>query len=125
MGNLQARPSRNYIHLSWVAPFSLNITASGTNPYIWYSIEVIKRTQLHMLTTAIPCDLCSALSNTEYNFTESSEDIDPCSIYEFTVIAANVVGSGRTDRSSTILSSFLKGIVPDACAREIHIIIHA
>ena len=63
-----------------------------------------------MLTVTIPCDKCSALNNTEYNFTEGDENIDPCSTYKFTVIATNVIGNGRTDMGSTIWSSFLKGM---------------
>ena len=107
VSDLLARPSRHSIQLSWVAPFSLDITDTSLDT--WYSLEIAKRTQLQSQLAEIPCDTCSVISETEYTFIESmsSDSMETCSTYEFTIIATNAAGPGRRNSNSTVLSSLL------------------
>ena len=94
----------NSIKLSWISPFSLDIT--DTTPDLWYSVEISGRAQLQSPPVQTTCEMCSYITKTEFTFTDNSY---PCGVYDFTVIAINAAGQGEMGANSTIRSYFLKG----------------
>ena len=82
------------IHLTWVSPFSLDIT--GIDPDITSYVIYIRNTNTGNISTV-------SLSETEYTFTR--QDFRNCDNFEFSVLAMNGVGEGNM--SDTVIATFL------------------
>ena len=85
VGNLTVHSQRSSILLTWIPPFSLDIT--GVDPDVWYCVEVYNISQRRTpLTTN-----CSVY---EPQFYFTSPNPSPCDLFEFRVFAVNAVGYG-------------------------------
>ena len=82
----------NYIHISWTAPLTLNITNS--DPDIWYSIRI----------AGLGDTLCSDCIETIYNITMEQPNV--CQLYEFIVTPVNALGEGL---ETSVKGHFLSG----------------
>jgi len=82
------------IHLTWVQPFSLDIT--GIEPDISNYVVYIRNTNTGNITT-------TSLSETEYTFMR--QDFGYCDTFEFSVLAMNDAGEGS--RTDPVAASFL------------------
>ncbi len=78
-------PLDSIISLTWTPPFSLDIP--GVDPDITgYCVGVVNP------TSSLVIDTQYGITNTQYNYTVSPEDI--CDTYTFTVTPVNIVGNG-------------------------------
>ena len=90
VGNFQATLLSGAIHLSWLAPITLDITNS-IEPDLWYEIQIINVTT-RSNSTPIPCSECPVY---ELQYTFTVDNPDPCHIFEFEVIPENGAGQGQ------------------------------
>ena len=86
--NLTSESLGKAIHLTWGAPFSLDIT--GVDPDIWYRVEIT--------VDNVPLNRYDDISITEFNFTMNDTSV----IYEFRVTPVNGAGNGT-------ISTFVTG----------------
>lgn len=98
--NLTAISSRSSILLTWIPPFSLDIT--GVDPDIEYCIEVYNITSANSTIETITN--CSVLLP-KFSFT--LDPPNPCYEFEFRVIPFNGAGNGST--SAPVKGHFLTG----------------
>ena len=97
--NLTVHSHQSFILLTWVRPFSLDIT--GVDRDLWYCVEVYNITrQKTPLTTN-----CSVYEPKFYFYTTNPS---PCHKFEFTVFAVNKVGNGSV---ASVNGTFFEGIV--------------
>ena len=91
------------IHLTWDAPFSLDIT--GVDPDIWYRIEIsMDIDPFSTFSVNIPF-INSSVNISEFNFTMNGyNDTSTSVIYEFRVTPIN--GAGDGPRSAPFLGYF-------------------
>jgi len=82
ISNLKAETLGQVIHLTWDAPFSLDIT--GVDPDIWYRVEITVAN-----ITSITHD---DINIPEFNFT--MDGVVTCVIYRFQVTPVNNAGNG-------------------------------
>ena len=83
--NLTVHSHPSFVLLTWVRPFSLDIT--GVDPDLWYCVEVYNITWGRApLTTN-----CSVY---EPHFYFTAPNPSPCDLFEFTVFAVNAVRNG-------------------------------
>ena len=94
--NLETDSNTSSIIVSWIAPFSLDVT--GVDPDIWYSVLIYNLTDEEN-TTAVPCTDCHSLTQTHYIF--SPDYSSPCHKYSFTVIPYNGAGQGESSQNIT------------------------
>ena len=114
--NLKSESLGQIIHLTWDAPFSLDIT--GVDPEIWYRVEITVADDF-LSTNSIS----RVVNIPEFNFA-----MNDCSytstgvIYEFQVTPINGAGNGTTSapvtgyfirRELSILHSFITPLVLD------------
>ena len=83
--NLTSESLGKAIHLTWDAPFSLDIT--GVDPDIWYHIEIT--------VDNVPLNRYDDINITEFNFTMNDTSV----IYEFRVTPVNGAGNGTISTS--------------------------
>ena len=97
VGNLTVHSQRSSILLTWIPPFSLDIT--GVHPDLWYCVEVYNISQGRaQLTTN-----CSVYEP-QFYFTVTNNS--RCCLFEFTVFAVNAVGIGsKTSVNGTSYAS--------------------
>ena len=87
MNNLRNGSLGQVVHLTWDAPFSLDIT--GVDPDIWYRVEITVNN--NSFGTYDDIDV------TEFNFTMADyNDTSTSVIYEFRVTPINGAGAGIT-----------------------------
>ena len=86
--NLTSESLGKAIHLTWGAPFSLDIT--GVDPDIWYRVEIT--------VDNVPLNRYDDINITEFNFTMNDTSV----IYEFRVTPVNGAGNGT-------ISTFVTG----------------
>jgi len=81
------------IHLTWDAPFSLDIT--GVDPDIWYRVEIsMDIDPFNTFSVNIPF-INSSVNIPEFNFTMNDyNDTSTSVIYEFRVTPINGAGDG-------------------------------
>ena len=96
VSNLETVNSSIHINVSWIAPFTLDVT--DEDPHIWYSVIVNNVTDEENPTT-VPCTDCHNLTQTHYVFI--SDYPSPCHKYTFTIIPYNEVGKGETSENVT------------------------
>jgi len=89
VGNLTAISGQSSILLTWIPPFSLDIT--GVDPDIKYCVEVYNTTSAN--STIDPIANYSVLLP---NFNFTLDPPNPCYEFEFRVIPINGVGNGNT-----------------------------
>ena len=90
VGNLTSESLGQVIHLTWNAPFSLDIT--GVYPDIWYCVDVT--------VDNIPLNIYNDINITEFYFT--IEDVSL--MYEFQVTPINGAGNGTV--SNLVIGHF-------------------
>ncbi len=90
VGSLTATPIPldSIISLTWTPPFSLDIT--GVDPDITYCVGVVNST--FSLAIHSQC----GITDTQYNYTVSPNDIICDAYYIFTVTPVNIVGNGTS-----------------------------
>lgn len=104
---LDTDSSTSSVTISWIAPFSLDVT--DMDPDVWYSILIYNVTDKDN-PTAVRCTDCHNLTQTHYIF--SPDHPSPCHKYNFTVIPYNGVlnetedGEGESSQNVTIDSEF-------------------
>ena len=92
VNNLKNESLGEVIHLTWGAPFSLNIT--GVDPDIWYRVDIT--------VGNIPLSTYDDINVTEFNFTMNGHNGTNTSvIYEFRVTPINGAGNGTTSAPVT------------------------
>ena len=87
VGNLKNESLDRVVHLTWDAPFSLDIT--GVDPDIWYRIDVT--------VDNVTFNRYDDINITEFNFTMGNTSV----IYEFQVTPVNGAGNGTASASVT------------------------
>ena len=110
VGNLTVHSQRSSILLTWIPPFSLDIT--GVHPDLWYCVEVYNISQGRaQLTTN-----CSVY---EPQFYFTTPNHSPCDLFEFRVFTVNQVGNGSvTSVNKTFDKS--KWYSPDILTLTLH-----
>ena len=99
--NLKAVYNSASITISWIAPFSLDVT--DIDPDIWYSVYIsIEGDDKNI--TSILCTGCISIPNTQYTWTP--ENLNPHQKYLFSVISFNEAGQGNYSATVTV-SEFL------------------
>ena len=88
--NLRIATNASSVTISWIAPFSLDVT--GVDPDIWYTVLIYNVTDMNN-PTAIFCTDCINITETHYTFTP--DYLSPCHLYNFSVIPANGAGHGE------------------------------
>ena len=92
VNNLKIEFLGQVIHLTWDAPFSLDIT--GVDPDIWYRVDVTVDNNYFSTYDDI--------NVTQFNFTMADyNDTNTSVIYEFRVTPINGAGNGTTNASVT------------------------
>ena len=87
VNNLKIESLGQVVHLTWDAPFSLDIT--GVDPDIWYRVDIT--------VDDIPLNKYDDIDTTEFNFT-----VDDISLmYEFQVTPINGAGNGTISNPVT------------------------
>ena len=76
----------DYLLVSWIAPFSLDITESDSD--MWFSLSALTPNG-----SLLPCPACQNITNTFYNLSLSS--FHHKGVYEIEVVAGNVYSSGN------------------------------
>ena len=82
ISNLKAESLGQVVHLTWAAPFSLDIT--GVDPDIWYRVEITVG-NIALITH-------DDINIPEFNFT--MDDATACVIYRFWITPVNNAGNG-------------------------------
>ena len=88
--NLTAISSFSSVTISWIAPWSLDVT--GVDHDIWYSVLIQNVTDEDRPTDTL-CTDCTNITETHYTFTP--DHLSPCHVYNFTIIPANGAGLGE------------------------------
>ena len=96
VGNLTGLSTSSAIHLTWQAPFSLNITTA--EPDVVYCVEIIVNTH-YIDREDYSISNCSVL-NTNYNFT--AENPDPRDSFQFCVTPRSNVEGAKNGTPSVI-----------------------
>ena len=93
--NLTNQSLVHVIHLTWDAPFSLDIT--GVDPDIWYRVDTaVGNISLNTLF------ISRVVNIPEFNFTmDGHNGANTSVIYEFQVTPINGAGNGKTSASVT------------------------
>ena len=99
MASPKVIPMEGNIHLSWIPPFTLDLT--NVEPDLQYLLQVINISDRNN-PAAIPCIECP-LNETEYEFTLANPN--PCNTFEFSVAAKN--GAGLGNMSAPMIGYFL------------------
>ena len=100
VGNLKSENLGQVIHLTWDAPFSLDIT--GVDPDIWYRVDITEAGA--PLSTS---SISRVVNISEFNFTMNDyNDTSTSVIYKFQVIPINGAGNGTT---SAPVTGYFKG----------------
>ena len=87
VNNLTNQSLGQVIHLTWDAPFSLDI--SGVDPDIWYRVDIT--------VSNIPLGTYHNITIPEFNFTMDGHNRTNTSvIYQFRVTPINGAGNGTT-----------------------------
>ena len=95
--NLTNQSLGQVIHLTWDAPFSLDIT--GVHPDIWYRVDIT--------VGNIPLSTYDNINISEFNFTMDGHNSTNTSvIYEFRVTPINGAGNGTI---SVPVTGYFKG----------------
>ena len=95
MSNLKSESLGQVIHLTWDAPFSLDIT--GVDPDIWYHVDITVNNNSFSTYDDI--------NVMEFNFTMADyTDTNTSVVYEFRVTPINGAGAGVT--SDPVTGSF-------------------
>ena len=90
MTSLKTESLRQVIHLTWDAPFSLDIT--GVDPDIWYRVDVTV-TNISLNTYSIS----TLVYVPEFNFTmDDYNGTNTSVLYQFRVTPINGAGNGTT-----------------------------
>ena len=109
--DIQKKLANGTLCLSWVLPFTLNIT--NVHPDILNLVEVMNVTDAAN-SFIIPCDNCP-LATPEYKFTV----VNPSTCDKFTFVVVPVNGAGIGTPSEPLLGSFFEGStcipVSEAC----------
>ena len=87
--NLKTESLGQVIHLTWDAPFSLDIT--GVDPDIWYRVEITVDNTSYFISKVV--------NISEFNLTMN--DYNTSLIYEFRVTPINGAGDGITSARVT------------------------
>ena len=95
---LDTDSSTSSVTISWVAPFSLDVT--DMDPDVWYSILIYNVTDEDN-PTAVLCTDCHNLTQTHYIF--SPDHPSPCHKYNFTVIPYNGAGQGESQSATQFI----------------------
>ena len=97
--NLRSESLGQIIHLTWDAPFSLNIT--GVDPDIWYRLDIT------VTDDPLSMYFSSRIVNIpEFNFTvDDYNDTSNSVVYEFRVTPIN--GAGNGTRSHFVYGYFI------------------
>ena len=95
VNNFRSESLGQVIHLTWDAPFSLDIT--GVEPDIWYRVEIT------VTDGPLNTHFASRIVNIpEFNFTMNDHKATSTSvIYEFRVTPINGAGNGTTSSPVT------------------------
>ena len=93
LSNFKSESLGQVIHLTWDAPFSLDIT--DVNPDIWYRVDVtVDNDPFNTSSINIPF-ITSTVNISEFNFTMNDyNDTSTSVIYEFRVTPINDAGDG-------------------------------
>ena len=98
MTNLKSESLCHIIHLTWDAPFSLDIT--GVEPDIWYRVDITEAG-----APLSSSSISRVVNISEFNFTMSDySDTSTSVIYEFRVTPINGAGDGR--QSASVIGYF-------------------
>ena len=96
VGELDVKSNATTITVSWIAPFSLDVT--DVDPDIWYSVLIHNVTDSDR-PTAINCTDCTNITETCYTF--SPDHLSLSHKYNFTVIPFNGAGQGESSHNIT------------------------
>ena len=96
VGELDVKSNATTITVSWIAPFSLDVT--DVDPDIWYSVLIHNVTDSDR-PTAINCTDCTNITETCYTF--SPDHLSLSHKYNFTVIPFNGAGQGEISHNIT------------------------
>ena len=100
VSNLKIELLGKVIHLTWDAPFSLDIT--GVDPDIWYRVDITEAGA--PLSTS---SISRVVNISEFNFTMNEyRDTSSRVVYEFQVTPINGAGDGTT---SVPVTGYFKG----------------
>ena len=94
--NLTCNNNKASVTISWISPFSLDVT--GVDPNIWYTVRIYNVTDKNN-PTAILCTDCTNIPETHYTFTPGY--LSPCHLYNFSVITVNGAGQGKSSPNIT------------------------
>ena len=90
--NLKTKSLGQVIHLTWDAPFSLDIT--GVDPDIWYHVDIT--------VGNVPFNTYDDINIPEFNFTvDDYNGTNTRVIYEFRVTPINGAGNGTPSAPAT------------------------
>lgn len=104
VNDLKAISKPSSILLTWIQPFSLDIT--GVDPDLWYCIEVYNVTSVNTTSESIKL-LSTNCSVYLPEFTFILNPPNPCDEFEFRVTPVNGAGNGST--GSPVNGHFLAG----------------
>ena len=95
VGNFKSESLGQVIHLTWDAPFSLDIT--GVDPDIWYRVDItLTNDPLNMYF------INRVVNIPEFNFTmDDYNGTNTSAVYEFQVTPINGAGNGTTSAPVT------------------------
>ena len=93
-------------NISWTPPFSLDITARGLGPDMWYSVLIYNVTD-ETNPVEIHCTDSDYITETYYIFTP--DFFTHCHKYQFSIIPIN--GAGQGEASSIALEGILSHMV--------------
>ena len=92
VSNLTVEFLGQVIHLTWDAPFSLDVT--GVDPDIWYRVDIT--------VDNTPLNIYNDINITEFNFTVEDDSL----MYKFQVTPINGAGNGTV---SNLVTGYFRG----------------
>ena len=100
VGNLKSESLGQVIHLTWDAPFSLDIT--GVDPDIWYHVDLTVDKDSFNISSINPYFITSTVNVSEFTFkVDDHNNTSTSVIYEFRVTPINGAGNGTTSAPVT------------------------
>ena len=97
--DLKATSDSTSITISWVAPWSLDVT--GVDHDVLYNVSCYDVTDKDN-PTPISCTDCTNITETVYTFTP--DHLTPCHVYKFSVTPFNGAGQGESRATEYMLN---------------------